>query len=73
MALSLSFLGVYQACLNEQPIAEFYSSKVRALLAYLAVECERPHPRPVLASLLWPGWDDRAALGNLRFSLSKLR
>jgi DNA-binding SARP family transcriptional activator len=73
MSLSLSLLGVFQASLNEQPVTEFYSSKVRALLAYLAVETGRQHPRPVLAALLWPGWDDRAALGNLRFSLSKLR
>ena len=73
MSLSLSLLGVFQASLNGQPVTEFYSSKVRALLAYLAVEAGREHPRPVLAALLWPDWDDRAALGNLRFSLSKLR
>ena len=72
MSLSLSLLGVFQASLNGQPITEFYSSKVRALLAYLAVEAAQ-HPRPVLAALLWPEWADRAALGNLRFSLSKLR
>jgi DNA-binding SARP family transcriptional activator len=73
MSLSLSLLGVFQASLNGEPVTEFYSSKVRALLAYLAVEAGREHPRPVLAALLWPDWDDRAALGNLRFSLSKLR
>ncbi len=73
MSLSLSLLGVFQASLNGQPITEFYSSKVRALLAYLAVEAGRVHSRPVLAALLWPDWADRAALGNLRFSLSKLR
>jgi DNA-binding SARP family transcriptional activator len=73
MSLSLSLLGVFQASLNGRPLAEFYSSKVRALLAYLAVETGREHPRPLLATLLWPDWDDRAALGNLRFSLSKLR
>jgi DNA-binding SARP family transcriptional activator len=73
MSLSLSLLGLFQASLSGQPLTEFYSSKVRALLAYLAVEAGREHPRPVLAALLWPDWDDRAALGNLRFSLSKLR
>ncbi len=73
MSLSLSLLGVFQARLNGQPVTEFYSNKVRALLAFLAVEAGRPHPRPVLAALLWPEWDDRAALGNLRFSLAKLR
>ncbi|MEJ2737509.1 MAG: BTAD domain-containing putative transcriptional regulator [Anaerolineae bacterium] len=59
--------------LSGQPLTEFYSSKVRALLAYLAVEAGREHPRPLLAALLWPDWDNSAALGNLRFSLSKLR
>lgn len=73
MSLSLSLLGGFQASLDGRPLGEFYSSKVRALLAYLAVEAGREHPRPVLAALLWPDWDDRAALGNLRFSLSKLR
>ncbi len=73
MSLSLSLLGVFQVNLKGQPVTEFYSSKVRALLAYLAVEAGREHARPVLAALLWPDWDDRAALGNLRFSLSKLR
>jgi hypothetical protein len=32
----------------------FKSNKVRALLAYLAVEMDRPHRREVLAGLLWP-------------------
>jgi DNA-binding SARP family transcriptional activator len=73
MSLSLSLLGPFQAALNGQPVTEFYSNKVRALLAYLAVEAGQRHPRPVLAALLWPDWDDRAALGNLRFSLARLR
>ena len=73
MPLSLSLLGAFQAVLNGQPVTEFYSAKVRALLAYLAVEGGRQHPRSMLAALLWPDWDDRAALGNLRFSLSRLR
>jgi DNA-binding SARP family transcriptional activator/tetratricopeptide (TPR) repeat protein len=73
VTLSLSLLGVFRASLRGRPVTEFYSNKVRALLAYLAVEIGQKHPRPVLAALLWPEWDDRAALGNLRFSLSKLR
>jgi len=46
---------------------------VRALLAYLAVESDRPHRREKLAGLLWPDWPDREALSNLRYSLSDLR
>ena len=71
--LSLSLLGPFQVTLDGQPVTDFKSNKVRALLAYLAVEAERPHPREVLAGLLWPDWPDRDALGNLRYALSDLR
>ena len=59
--------------LDGQPVAGFKSNKVRALLAYLAVEADRPHRREVLAGLLWPEWPDREALSNLRYALSNLR
>ncbi|MBN1658149.1 MAG: AAA family ATPase, partial [Anaerolineae bacterium] len=71
--LSLSCLGPFQVTLDGQPVTTFKSVKVRALLAYLAVEADRPHPREVLAGLLWPDWPDRHALGNLRYALSDLR
>jgi DNA-binding SARP family transcriptional activator/predicted ATPase len=71
--LSISLLGPFQATLDGQPITGFKSIKVRALLAYLAVEADRPHPREVLAGLLWPDWPDRDALSNLRYALSNLR
>jgi DNA-binding SARP family transcriptional activator/predicted ATPase len=71
--LSLSFLGPFQATLDGQPLTAFKSNKVRALIAYLAVEADRPHPREVLASLLWPDWPNREALSNLRYALSNLR
>jgi DNA-binding SARP family transcriptional activator/predicted ATPase len=71
--LSLSLLGPFQATLDGQPVTDFKSNKVRATLAYLAVEADRPHPREVLAGLLWPDWPDREALANLRYALSDLR
>jgi DNA-binding SARP family transcriptional activator/predicted ATPase len=71
--LSLSLLGPFQATLDGQPVTGFKSNKVRALLAYLAVEADRPHRREVLAGLLWPDWPDRDALSNLRYALSNLR
>jgi len=51
----------------------FESNKVRALLAYLAVEADRPHPRETLAGLLWPDYPNRSALTNLRSALANLR
>ncbi len=71
--LSVSLLGPFQVTLDGQPITGFKSNKVRALLAYLAVETDRPHPREVLAGLLWPDWPNRDALSNLRYALSNLR
>ncbi len=71
--LSLSFLGPFHVTLDGQPITTFKSNKVRALLAYLAVEADRSHRREALAGLLWPDWPDRDALSNLRNALSDLR
>ena len=71
--LSLSFLGPFQVTLDGQPVTRFESAKVRALLAYLAVEADHPHPREVLAGLLWPDWPQSSALANLRYALSDLR
>ncbi len=71
--LKISLLGPIQAALNGQPITGFKSNKVRALLAYLAVEADKPHRRESLAGLLWPDWSEREALGNLRYTLSDLR
>ena len=71
--LTLSFLGCFQVCLDDRPVTDFKSNKVRALLAYLAVEADRPHRRESLAGLLWPDWPDRDALSNLRYALASLR
>ena len=64
--LSLSCLGPFQVTLDGQAVTGFKSAKVRALLAYLAVEAGRSHRREVLAGLLWPEWPDRDALSSLR-------
>ena len=46
---------------------------MRALLAYLAVEADRPHQRRKLSGLLWPEFPESTALSNLRYTLSNLR
>ncbi|NJC97527.1 MAG: hypothetical protein C3F07_15485 [Anaerolineales bacterium] len=71
--LRISLLGPIQVTLDGQPITGFKSNKVRALLAYLAVEADKPHRRESLAGLLWPDWSEREALSNLRYTLSDLR
>jgi WD40 repeat protein/DNA-binding SARP family transcriptional activator/energy-coupling factor transporter ATP-binding protein EcfA2 len=66
-------LGPLQVTLDGEPVTDFKSDKVRALLVYLAVEAEQPHHRETLAGLLWPEWPDREARRNLRDVLSNLR
>ena len=71
--LRLSLLGSFEAELDGKPVTGFATTKIQALLAYLAVESHRAHRREVLAALLWPDWPERAARTNLRNALSKLR
>ena len=43
------------------------------MLAYLAVESDRPHARATLAGLFWPEPPDDQALRNLTQALVRLR
>lgn len=71
--LSIHLLGSFHVSLDGIPITAFESNKVRALLAYLAVEADRPHSRDKLAGLLWPDQPDRTARRNLSQALFNLR
>ena len=71
--LSIRLLGSFKVALDGQPVTAFESDKVRALLAYLAVESERSHRRESLAGLLWPDYPERSARTNLRGALANLR
>ena len=71
--LELRLLGTFQALLDGLPVTGFESGKVRALLAYLAVESDGPHTRDELAALLWPEQPDQTARTNLRQALANLR
>ena len=50
--LEIRLLGSLQISQDNSPANDFISSKVPALLAYLAVT-RRPHTRDKLAALLW--------------------
>ena len=71
--LSLALLGPLQVRLDGALVTAFESDKVRALLAYLVVEADRPHRRAALAGLLWPERPERAAHLSLNQALSNLR
>src|SRR4051812_46386543 len=71
--LSLAFLGSFDISLNGAPVTGFRSDKVRALLAYLAVEAAHPHERAKVAGRLWPDYAEVAARTYLRHALANLR
>ncbi len=71
--LSIRLLGSWQTSLNDQPLIGFESDKVRALLAYLAVESDHPHRREALAGLLWPERPEYNARRCLNQALCDLR
>ena len=71
--LSLNLLGGFVATLDGQPLTAFGTVKVRALLAYLAVESAHPHQRSALAGLFWPNSPPAKAGHNLSQTLLRLR
>ncbi len=73
MRLVLSLLGQFEGRLDGQPVNGFQSDKARALLAYLAVESNRPLRRELLANLFWPEVSGATARTNLRGVLLNLR
>ncbi|MFN8489179.1 MAG: BTAD domain-containing putative transcriptional regulator [Caldilineaceae bacterium] len=71
--LTLELFGAFQVTCNQQPVVGFESNKVRALLAYLAVESSQRHSRTTLAGLFWPEFREVNARDNLRHTLTNLR
>lgn len=71
--LAMALMGLFEVALDGQPVTWFQSDKVRALLAYLAVEAASSHARHKLAGLLWPEVPDSHALHSLSQALCNLR
>jgi predicted ATPase/DNA-binding SARP family transcriptional activator len=70
--LKIHTLGRLAILRNGAAITDFDQRKVPALLVYLACT-GRPHPREVLAELLWEDRPQSQSLANLRVVLSNLR
>ena len=68
--LALYVLGLPRLEIDGQPVT-VERRKAVALLIYLALS-GRPVSRDILATLLWPGYDQATARGNLRRTLSAL-
>lgn len=71
--LECSLLGCFAVKLDGRPVHRFVSDKVRALLAYLAVESTHAHSRERLAELFWPERTREVARADLRNALSDFR
>lgn len=71
--LRLGVLGSVQITLPNGSAARLESDRARALLAYLAVESDRPHRREALIGLIWPDSPEETARHNLRQALFSLR
>ncbi|MBK9940316.1 MAG: hypothetical protein IPP13_01660 [Kouleothrix sp.] len=70
---TIRLLGPLDITIGDEPVSGFAYPKVRALLAFLAVESHRPHSREQLAALLWPNQPEQAARGSLSQALMILR
>jgi predicted ATPase/DNA-binding SARP family transcriptional activator len=66
-------LGPFEVTIDGAVVTTFAYAKVRALLAYLAVKRQHPHPRAELATLLWPDQSERTARASLSQALATLR
>ena len=51
--LQINLLGSVEVLLDGETVTGFRSNKARGLLAYLAVEANRPIARTRLATLFW--------------------
>ena len=71
--LELKLFGSFRVTLKGDSVTAFESDKVRALLAYLAVEAARPQRRETLVGLLWPDWPECSARASLSQALYNLR
>jgi DNA-binding SARP family transcriptional activator/tetratricopeptide (TPR) repeat protein len=71
--LEIRLLGTFGALLDGASLTGFRSAKVRALLAYLAVESGRPHRRDALETLLWGEYPEHDAQRSLSQALTNLR
>jgi predicted ATPase/DNA-binding SARP family transcriptional activator len=71
--LSIAVLGPLQVTLNGALVTGFEYNKVRALLAYLAMESGQPQSRAHLCDLLWTDLAEKTARRNLTQALTVLR
>jgi DNA-binding SARP family transcriptional activator len=70
--LSVTLFGPGELALDGE-LLRVHSAKTLALLAFLALEADRPHTRARLAALVWGDASEQAARQSLRQALYSLR
>ena len=71
--LSIRLLGGLTVEYAGEDRTALFSGRVRALLAFLLLQADRPHARQSIAFMLWPDSRDKQARTNLRKLLMLLR
>ena len=71
--LHIRLLGEFSLIYNDQQVTSLNTTRLRSLLAYLALHCEVPQQRQHLAFLFWPDATEAQARNNLRQLLHQLR
>lgn len=71
--LDIHLFGPLEVMLDDKAVTGFRSNKARALVAYLALEANRPIARTQLSTLLWGDYPDEQARKSLRNVLANLR
>ncbi len=71
--LRFHLLGGLQISLDDEPVTGFVSSKVQALLCYIAINRGQTHLRSSLAVLFWGDMPDEDAATNLRQAIANLK
>ena len=66
-------LGALEAHNGHVALTHFVSQPIAALLALLALQPDRPHPREELVDRLWPGVELGVGRNRLRNAISSLR
>ena len=59
--------------LHKEEKLSFRSAKVKALLAFLAMNADQEHSRSVLAAMFWGDRPEKSAQANFRSALARLR
>lgn len=71
--LRIQLLGAFQLQYQNEPVADFTSSRLQTLLAYLLLHRSAPQARQQIAYHLWPVSSESQARTNLRKLILQLR